>query len=46
VAQRAAGGGAEQFMRDLADAFLELGLAALPRLAAQFVERDASFSLP
>ena len=39
-AQRALGGGGDEVARDLADALLHLGLAPLPRLAAELVERD------
>ena len=40
-AQRAFGGGLEQFTRDFADALLHLGLAPLPGFAAELVEADA-----
>ena len=40
-AQRAFGGGLEQFTRDFADALLHLGLAPLPGFAAQLVEAHA-----
>ena len=40
-AQRAVGGGGDQLAGDLADALLHPRLAALPRLAAELVERDA-----
>jgi hypothetical protein len=41
LAQGAPGCGLEQLVRDLADALLEPGLAPLPGLAAELVERDA-----